>query len=279
MINLYLDFNNGLGEQSLSSLLPHFKVQSFTPDSPGIERETVKIPRISGLVLPQHPRDVVFKERSIRVEILLNSIIAENFYQYRRELYALLVKPYPYYISTDLLPNLRFLVTCDGSFSIPKEKQKNQTSFTVDFNNISGLAESKSTSLTKQNFHGECWSPGMNIQMRDDLEYTFKNRKRFQVYNTGDAYINPMQHDYNVTLRAKGKNVTIINHTSGEKLKIEHELKKSQPVTFIKQYTVINNKAVKTSGRLPGLDVGMNDFEIQNTDDFEITFDTRFYYA
>ena len=191
-MNLYLDFNNGLGEQSLSSLLPHFKLLSFTPDSPAIERETVKIPRVNGLVLPQHPRDVVFKERSIKVEILLNSIIAENFYQYRRELYALLVKPFPYYISTDLLPNLRFLVTCDGNFSIQKEKQKNQTSFTVEFNNVTGLAESKFTSLTKQNFDGEHWSPGMNIQMRDDLEYRFKNRKRFQVYNTGDAYINPL---------------------------------------------------------------------------------------
>lgn len=278
-MNLYLDFNNGLGEQSLSSLLPHFKLLSFTPDSPAIERETVKIPRINGLVLPQHPRDVVFKERSIKVEILLNSIIAENFYQYRRELYALLVKPFPYYISTDLLPNLRFLVTCDGNFSIQKEKQKNQTSFTVEFNNVTGLAESKFTSLTKQNFHGEYWSPGMNIQMRDDLEYRFKNRKRFQVYNTGDAYINPLEHDYNVTLWAAGKNVTIINHTNGEKLKIEQELKKSQRVSFIKQYTVINKTPIKTSGRLPGLDIGMNEFEIQNTNDFEIIFDTRFYYA
>ncbi|MEC0478743.1 phage tail family protein [Bacillus licheniformis] len=278
-MNLYLDFNNGLGEQSLSSLLPHFKLLSFTPDSPAIERETVKIPRINGLVLPQHPRDVVFKERSIKVEILLNSIIAENFYQYRREIYALLVKPFPYYISTDLLPNLRFLVTCDGNFSIQKDKQKNQTSFTVEFNNVTGLAESKFTSLTKQNFHGEYWSPGMNIQMRDDLEYRFKNRKRFQVYNTGDAYINPLEHDYNVTLWAAGKNVTIINHTNGEKLKIEQELKKSQRVSFIKQYTVINKTPIKTSGRLPGLDIGMNEFEIQNTNDFEIIFDTRFYYA
>ncbi|MBU8701184.1 putative tail or base plate protein [Bacillus paralicheniformis] len=278
-MKLYLDFNNGLGEQSLSSLLPHFKLLSFTPDSPAIEREIVKIPRINGLVLPQHPRDVVFKERSIKVEILLNSIIAENFYQYRRELYALLVKPFPYYISTDLLPNLRFLVTCDGNFSIQKEKQKNQTSFTVEFNNVTGLAESKFTSLTKQNFDGEHWSPGMNIQMRDDLEYRFKNRRRFQVYNTGDAYINPLEHDYNVTLWAAGKNVTIINHTNGEKLKIEQELKKSQRVSFIKQYTVINKTPIKTSGRLPGLDIGMNDFEIQNTNDFEIIFDTRFYYA
>ncbi|MDA1478273.1 phage tail family protein [Bacillus changyiensis] len=278
-MNLFIDYDNGLGEQSLNSLLPFFEVLSFTPEAPGISRETINIPRINGVILPQHPREIAYTERKITVEIYMNSVIAENFYQYRRELYALLVKPFPYYISTDLLPNLRFKVTCDGNFSIPKQKEKNHVVFTVDFNNFTGLAESQFTSLTKQNFNGEHWSPGMNIQMRDDLKYTFKNQKRFQVYNTGDAYINPMQHDYHVTLRAKGKNVTIINHTNGEKLKIEHELKKSDLVTFVKQYTVINKKPVKTSGRLPGLDIGMNDFEVQNTNDFDITFDTRFYYA
>ncbi|MED0807899.1 phage tail family protein, partial [Bacillus paralicheniformis] len=91
--------------------------------------------------------------------------------------------------------------------------------------------------------------------------------------------INPLEHAYNVTLWAAGKNVTIINHTNGEKLKIEQELKKTQRVSFIKQYTVINKTPIKTSGRLPGLDIGMNEFEIQNTNDFEIIFDTRFYYA
>ncbi len=74
----------------------------------------------------------------------------------------------------------------------------------------------------------------------------------------------------------KGTNVTIANRTNGEKLKIEQELKRSQKVTFIRQYTVIGDKRLKTSGRLPTLDVGWNDFEIINSDDFEILFDTRF---
>lgn len=92
-----------------------------------------------------------------------------------------------------------------GNLVFQKKRRKNFVTFTVEFNNITGLAESKFTSLTKQNFDGEHWSPGMNIHMRDDLEYRFKNRKRFQVYNTGDAYINPLEHAYNVTLWAAGK--------------------------------------------------------------------------
>lgn len=133
MLDLYIDFNDGRGERELTSLLPRFSVRGFTPDSPNIERETTTMSRINGLVLPQHPRDVVYKERSIKVEFLLDSIIAETFYQNRHELYALLVQPFPYYISTDLFPNRRFLVTCDGNFSIPKDKQKNHATFTVEF--------------------------------------------------------------------------------------------------------------------------------------------------
>ncbi len=139
MLDLFIDFNNGMGEQSLTGILPRFKVRSFTADAPNIDRETTTLSRINGLVLPQHPRDVVYKERGIKVEFLLDSIIAETFYQNRHELYDLLVQPFPYYISTDLLPNRRFLVTCDGNFTIPKDKQKNYTAFTVDFTDILGL--------------------------------------------------------------------------------------------------------------------------------------------
>ncbi|KEP24811.1 phage tail domain-containing protein [Bacillus zhangzhouensis] len=83
------------------------------------------------------------------LKILLDAKIAANFYQYRHEFYDLVVQPSWYYISCDLLPGRRFAVTCDGGFQIPKDKQKNQVSFQVDFNNITGLAESKGTSLKK----------------------------------------------------------------------------------------------------------------------------------
>ncbi|MEH7649558.1 phage tail domain-containing protein [Bacillus safensis] len=276
-MDLYFDFRDGMGEQPLSRLLPYFKLLSFAPDAPSTDRELVQLTRFNGLVPTQHPRDIVYKERSIKVEILLDAKIAANFYQYRHEFYNLVVQPSWYYISCDLLPGRRFAVTCDGGFQIPKEKQKNQVSFQVDFNNITGLAESKGTSLSAQNFSSERWFSGMGIQRRDDLQYRFKNKKRFSVFNPG-LPINPMQHDYNVLLNAKGKNVTIINHTNNERLKIEADLKKSQQVRNLKQYTVVGNKRLKTSGRLPSLDKGMNEFEIQNTNDFEIVFDTRFYF-
>ncbi|MEC2274204.1 phage tail domain-containing protein [Bacillus subtilis] len=278
MVKLFIDFNNGLGEQSLDSLLPQFEVLSFLPEAPNINRETITIPRRHGLVLPQHPRDVTYGERKIDVEIYLNARIHENFYMYRHQLYALLVKPFPYYISSDLWPNRRFLVTCDGNFSIPKEKEKTFNDFSVEFTNITGMAESTFTTKDKQYFTRAKRTFGMNIPPNDQLNYSFKNQKRFSVFNPGDVQINPMDHDYNVLLNAAGKNVTLINHTNDEKLTIEQELKKSQQVSFLKQYTIINNTPIKTSGRLPSLEIGWNEFEVQNTSDFTIEFDTRLYY-
>ncbi|MEC0392848.1 phage tail family protein [Bacillus subtilis] len=278
MVKLFIDFNNGLGEQSLDSLLPQFEVLSFLPEAPNINRETITIPRRHGLVLPQHPRDVTYGERKIDVEIYLNARIHENFYMYRHQLYALLVKPFPYYISSDLWPNRRFLVTCDGNFSIQKEKEKTYNDFSVEFTNITGMAESTFTTKDKQYFTRAKRTFGMNIPPNDQLNYSFKNQKRFSVFNPGDVQINPMDHDYNVLLNAAGKNVTLINHTNDEKLTIEQELKKSQQVSFLKQYTIINNTPIKTSGRLPSLEIGWNEFEVQNTSDFTIQFDTRLYY-
>ncbi|AFJ62838.1 putative phagelike protein [Bacillus velezensis YAU B9601-Y2] len=273
-----MDFDNGLGEQSLDSLLPQFEVLSFLAEAPAINRETITIPRRHGVISALHPRDVTYSSRKVTVEIYLNSQIHSNFYMLRHQLYALLVKPFAYYISTDLWPNRRFLVTCDGNFSIPKEKEKTHAVFSVEFTNITGMAESKHSTKTAQTQSGENWNIGMNLQSDDNLAYYFKNQKRFSVFNSGDVQINPLDHAYNVLLNAKGKNVTLINHTNGEKLTIEQELKKSQQVSFLKQYALLNNKPIKTSGRLPNLEIGWNEFEIQNADDFVIEFDTRFYY-
>lgn len=244
MVKLFIDFNNGLGEQSLDSLLPQFEVLSFLPEAPNINRETITIPRRHGLILPQHPRDVTYGERKINVEIYLNALKHENFYIYRHQLYALLVKPFPYYISSDLWPNRRFLVTCDGNFSIQKEKEKTYNDFSVEFNNITGLAETTFTTKDKQYFTRAKRTFGMNIPPNDQLNYSFKNQKRFSVFNPGDVQINPLDHDYNVLLNAAGKNVTLINHTNDEKLRIEQELKKNQQVSFLKQYTIINNTPI-----------------------------------
>ncbi|OIK22136.1 phage tail domain-containing protein [Bacillus amyloliquefaciens] len=278
MVKLFLDFDNGLGEQSLDSLLPQFEVLSFLAEAPIINRETITIPRRHGVVSAQHPRDVTYSSRKVTVEIYMNSKIHNNFYMLRHQLYALLVKPFAYYISTDLWPNRRFLVTCDGNFSISKEKEKTHAVFSVEFTNITGMAESKHSTKTAQNQSGENWNIGMNLQSDDNLAYYFKNQKRFSVFNSGDVQINPLDHAYNVLLNAKGKNVTLINHTNGEKLTIEQELKKSQQVSFLKQYALLNNKPIKTSGRLPNLEIGWNEFEVQNADDFVIEFDTRLYY-
>ncbi|AJE79017.1 MULTISPECIES: phage tail family protein [Bacillus] len=278
MVKLFLDFDNGLGEQSLDGLLPQFEVLSFLAEAPAINRETITIPRRHGVISAQHPRDVTYSSRKVTVEVYMNSKIHNNFYMLRHQLYALLVKPFAYYISTDLWPNRRFLVMCDGNFSIAKEKEKTHAVFSVEFTNITGMAESKHSTKTAQAQSGENWNIGMNLQSNDNLAYYFKNQKRFSVFNSGDVQINPLDHAYNVLLNAKGKNVTLINHTNGEKLTIEQELKKSQQVSFLKQYALLNNKPIKTSGRLPNLEIGWNEFEIQNADDFVIEFDTRFYY-
>lgn len=205
MVKLFLDFDNGLGEQSLDSLLPQFEVLSFLAEAPAINRETITIPRRHGVISAQHPRDVTYSSRKVTVEVYLNSKIHNNFYILRHQLYALLVKPFAYYISTDLWPNRRFLVMCDGNFSISKEKEKTHAVFSVEFTNITGMAESKHSTKTAQNQSGENWNIGMNLQSDDNLVYYFKNQKCFSVFNSGDVQINPLDHAYNVLLNAKGR--------------------------------------------------------------------------
>ncbi|MEX5483999.1 phage tail family protein [Bacillus velezensis] len=280
-MKLYIDYNDGKGEQELNSLHPYSEALSFTPDSASIERETTTMQRRNGVVLTQHPREIVYKERKVTVEIYLQALNHSNFYMYRRELYAIFCRQLPYYISTDLLPGMRFLVTCDGNFSIAKDKEKTYKSLSIEFVNINGLAESKCTSMTAQNPYVDSW--GFNLGMKEKQltykDYQIENKQKFKIFNPGEARVNPMEHDYNVVLYAEGKGITIINNSNNEQLKIEESLKKSQKVEFIRQYVVNDKTHIKKSGRIPGLEPGWNEFEVKNTSDFKLIFDTRFYYV
>lgn len=275
---LNIDFTDGEGSLGLSERLPYFKALKFTPESASIEREATSFSRTNGVVQTQHPRDITYKERKITVQIKVDSGIDENFYQHRHEIYRLLTRPKPYYISSSLLPNRRFLVTCDDPFEISKADRRTSTSFTVVFTAINGLAESIHTSSTILNLNGENWNIGMNMETIDDKKYSFTNQNFFRVFNMGDAYINTVNHDYKVSFKGVGKNISLINHTTGEIVTISDELKKNQEVKNVRQYLVVGKKRLKTSGRMPGLDIGWNEFEVRNCKSFNINFNTRFYY-
>ncbi|MBT2615334.1 MULTISPECIES: phage tail domain-containing protein [unclassified Bacillus (in: firmicutes)] len=276
--DLLIDFGNG--EQKLSELLPKVNLLSFSPPAPIIERDVQSIPGKSGLI-QTNQKKVVYKERPIPVKLLIKSVIPQQFYLWRSEVYRLLVRDHSYYISNTFEPYKRWLVTCDGNFSIEKEAQYRHKEFQVEFTCLPGVAESKYNTDSAYNLSKERFGIGMNIP-NEDLVYLFEDSNaqlpyQFRVYNGGDIRLYTTEHDFEVELTLTGKDVKISNRNTGEYLMINETLTKAQVVIF-RQYVTVNGKIAKTTGRFPSLLPGYNLMEVSGASQKSIKFNTRFYY-
>lgn len=276
--DLLLDFGNGI--QGLNDLLPKARLLSFSPGSPIIERKVQSVPGRNGLVLTNQKK-VNYKERPVSVKLFLQSDIPEQFYTWRHEVYKLLVRDEPYYISNTFEPYKRWLVTCDGNFSIEKDGQNNHKDIQVDFLCLNGLSESMYTTSSAYNLSKERFGIGMNIP-NEDLTYHFEDNNanlpyQFRVYNGGDIRLYTTDHDFEVELTLTGKNVKISNRNNGEYLIINETLTNAKVIIF-RQYVTVNGKIAKTSGRFPSLLPAYNLMEISGASQKIIDFNTRFYY-
>ncbi|KIN56344.1 phage tail domain-containing protein [Bacillus subtilis] len=275
MFDLLID--QGDGDQSLRSLLPFVRLQSFTPESPSIGRTTLDLANRNGLV--QRQRRVKYKERKIKAVFLLSARSPEHFYLYRDALAKLFVQDVPYYITHTFTPGVRWKVVCDDVFDREKNREKNYKEIELEFIALDGLSESKYTSETALNVAGEHFFSGMNIPDQNDIPYRFKDVADFKVYNASDVTIYPTEHDYTVEMYLAGTNITIANRTTGESLTIKTTLNSTQKVEIRRQYVFVNDSAgVKTSGRFPSMAPGYNSFYVQNASAVDIRFKTRFYY-
>ncbi|WP_336863673.1 phage tail family protein [Peribacillus frigoritolerans] len=271
--DLKLDF--GDGEQNLNDLLPKVRLSSFSPEAPIVDRKSLALPGRNGIILTNQ-RKTIYKERKIVVKFHINSRIPEQFYLWRHEVYKLLVRDEPYYISNEFEPYKRWLVICDGNFNIDKDSNKNFKEFDVEFTCITGFAESKFMASEFYNLGGEMYGVGMNIP-QEDLVYRFNNNYSFKVYNGGDVRLYPTEHDYSVDLVLSGTNVKIKNNNTGEYLTIKGKLTNAK-VMILRQYVTVNGKIAKTEGRFPSLVPGYNQIVITGANKSSIDFITRFYF-
>ncbi|MET1176929.1 phage tail domain-containing protein [Peribacillus simplex] len=275
--DLLLDF--GDGEKKLSELLPKVILLSFSPPAPIIERNMQSIPGRNGLVITNQNK-TLYKERQIPVKLFIKSVIPEQFYLWRHEIYKLLVRDQPYYISTTFEPYKRWLVTCDGDFAIEKDGQYMHKEFELNFTSLNGLAESKYTTTSSElNLSKERFGIGMNIPS-EDHKYKYSglwDPSQFSIYNAGDITVFPTEHDYTVEFTFVGKDVKIKNNTNGEYLIIKGSFNKEK-VNIIRQYVMVDGKVPATQGRFPSLVPGVNRFEITGSRSTSVAFDFRFYY-
>ncbi len=185
----------------------------------------------------------------------------------------------PFYITDMRLPTIRWKVVAEQQ---PFELYNNwhmggDISFNV--NCVDGYAESVDTTLNIGDLSK--WSfGGMNLPKDRPLKYRF-NTNSFEIFNASNIDILAEERPYNILFKGAASNLTINNLTTRQCFKCYKSISKTDEFVLRGVWPIINNKSVysQTNHAFIDLKKGWNKFQIDGcTSDFEIAFNTHFYY-
>lgn len=143
---------------------------------------------------------------------------------------------------------------------------------------IDGYAESVDTTLSIDNLSK--WSMGMNLPLDTPIKYSFDSSE-FDVFNASNIDISAEEKPYRLNFNGMAKNLSIFNETTNQEFKYNGSIGSNDDFTLYGAWPFLNGNSVYGNGNhaLVDLKKGWNHFKIGGYQgDFEVSFDTRFYY-
>lgn len=220
-----------------------------------------------------------YRDREIRLKLLLMSADTQDYRLQRDETYALLDDVA--YISEKYQAGKRYSVRIDDSY-IPERFDNNQTFATAEVNCTTvnfPFAESVKTTQHIENNglqFGQVWFYGMGLLYDESTHKYTHNTLDFDIYNAGNVQIEPFHQDFTITVKNATKGYTLENKTTGDKFVYTGN---TTGTIEIKGGIVTINKLQvfrETNRKILTLDTNNNRFR-QNQNK-EVIFDFRFYY-
>ena len=168
-----------------------------------------------------------------------------------------------------------------SSFTIsPDDKGSNWVTFTIPFDNPSGMKYSLYRSDEVDSNGLKVWSYGQNLT-DNDCSYRFSD-KSFRVYNPSDIAIDPYlgKHDLKIISKFSGSSLKITNTTNGTSWSYNKSSNGSETILLDGIVTTVNGNpaTVNTDYGHIVLNTGWNDIVVSGTNSSDITFSFPFIY-
>lgn len=185
----------------------------------------------------------------------------------------------PFYVVNSRVPYIRYKVVAQ-SFDI--ERLSNfyfSQNLTINLDMIDGCGET--VGLTTDNtFVNDLnsWGFGENIPSTP-LTYKFSD-STFSFWNLGNFPLKADSRPVMIRFNGNANNLAIINHTTGQEWQLNQSISSDKELLISGMKPVYDGNNVFSSTNHAYLDfeTGENKIEIQNASDFNITFETRFYF-
>ncbi len=254
------------------------RVVTFDPPSPSFQHTYNQVGKYGAI-----RTNTVVQQTSIPLTF---DVYAENDYDYelqRLKVLTIFDAQQPFYVINARIPYLRWKVSAEA-FSYPRlGNYWKAKSISINLVCESGFAETTKTSLELFDKNSEGSGFGLGLDGDAMPEYTFKNKKQFVVNNIGRIPLLAEEHPVKILFHGIAPNgLTIKNKTTGQAFKYNKELRKVDEFVLWGLFPVVNGKqrlgSSYSSRSYLDFNMGTNKIEISGSDDFTISFETRFYY-
>lgn len=241
--------------------------------SPAPRHETVELNGRDGMIdtgTSLGPRDITLRLKMTAKDSL-------DFGLLRDEIFRTLRGDRPFYLIEKRNPHKRWRVKVKDAFSIPQNYVYGD--FEINLISFSSYSESMGTSLAPLTLDVETWQVAQGL-LAEDVKYVH-NTTSFQIYNAGDAVIDPREQYLEITFQGESDYLTINNHSTGDSWEYYGYTDESDIITLSGVRAMKGNTSIfsDTNRNLIRLAPGWNSFSTFGAFwDLEIKFDFRYLY-
>ncbi|MHA7611239.1 phage tail domain-containing protein [Weissella viridescens] len=226
--------------------------------------------------------NVQFQQLNIPMSFIVESLNVFDYELQRLKVAKIFDSQTMFYVINSRIPYIRWKVRADP-FTYPRNNAGVRTqAISVNLVCPDGFAETVVTSLHLFDNQGEHAGFGLGIDSHKMPEYSFKNKKNFSFTNLGRIPLLANEHPVVVTFVGDAPNgITLLNHTTHQSFQYKKALTKQNTFKLNGLIPIVDGKQRLGNGlssrSFLDYQTGENQIEVIGSDDFNISFETRFY--
>lgn len=254
-----------------------FRVKSFDPPSPQYTHTFQQF--------GSHGVELVdTKTQQMTIPLVLNIIAydTQDFELKRMQLHYIFNSDEEFYVMTTRMPYLRWKVVAEPWTANQLNNFWSARDVSINLTCPTGYAESTATTLQPFTYESNAWGVGEFLPLKTKPRYSF-TESTFKLFNAGTIPLKAEEHPVTITFKGNiPRKLSIINHTTNQTITFEKKLDNHATLIWHGLVPVLQGvqnygMGISNHGYLD-FAVGWNDIEIVGANNFQITFDTRFYY-
>lgn len=224
--------------------------------------------------------DRVVQQTTISLVLDITANDTNDFELQKLKLRRILRSNEEFYVQTMRMPFLRWKVVADTFTPAQNNSFWRASDVQINLECTESYAETVATTLTPMNATNGLWGFGLEIPSKKKLEYEFNNQTEFDFMNLGIIPLNADERPVRIIFKGNANNLKITNTTTNQSYSISGSLSKNDTLEIVGLVPIINGSQAYGRCNHAYLDfaVGKNHLRIEGSSDFNIKFDTRFYY-